>query len=81
MELTYGSSLRVPGTLNSVKCSKMPKAMKKSSSEQSMSPSMEYESIDTQAETSSSGQESDPEVSFHPYFTFTSYPHDVHALY
>ena len=72
MELTYGSSLRVPGTLNSKKCSKMPKAMKKSSSEQSMSPSMEYESIDTQAETSSSGQESDPEVSFHP--TLPSHP-------
>ena len=37
-----------------------------------MPPSEEHESIDTQAETSSSGQESDPEVSFHP--TLTSHP-------
>ena len=44
----------------------MPKAMKKSSPEQSMPPSEEHESIDTQAEMSSSGQESDPEVSFCP---------------
>ena len=42
----------------------MPKAMKKSSPEQSMPPSEEHESVDTQAEMSSSGQESDPEVSF-----------------
>ena len=40
--------------------------MKKSSPKQSVPPSEEHESIDTQAETSSSGQESDPEVSFHP---------------
>ena len=46
----------------------MPKAMKKSSPEQSTSPSEEHESIDTQAEMSSSGQESDPEVSFNPNF-------------
>ena len=42
----------------------MPKAMKKSSPEQSAPPSEEHESIDTQAEMSSSGQESDPEVFF-----------------
>ena len=36
----------------------MPKAMKKSSPEQSMPPSEEHESIDTQAETSSPSQES-----------------------
>ena len=40
--------------------------MKKSSPEQSMPPSEEHESVDTQAEMPSSGQESDPEVSFHP---------------
>ena len=44
----------------------MPKATKKSSPEHSTTPSEEHESIDTQAETSSSGQESDPEVSFCP---------------
>ena len=70
--MTYGTSLRVPGTLNGVKCSKMPKAMKKSSPEQSMPPSEEHESIGTQAEMSSSGQESDPEVSFSP--TLPSHP-------
>ena len=37
-----------------------------------MAPSEEHESIDNQAETSSSGQESDPEVSFHP--TLPSHP-------
>ena len=35
-------------------------------SKQSTPPSEEHESIDTQAEMSSSGQESDPEVSFYP---------------
>ena len=50
----------------------MPNAMKKSSPKQSTSPSEDHKSIDTQAETSSSGQESDPEVSFHP--TLTSHP-------
>ena len=50
----------------------MPKAMKKSSPEQSTLPSEEHESIDTQAEMSSLGQESDPEVSFHP--TLPSHP-------
>ena len=44
----------------------MPNTMKKSSPEQSTPPSEEHESIDTQAEMSSSGQESDPEVSFCP---------------
>ena len=37
-----------------------------------MPPSEEHESIDTQAEMSSSGQVSDPEVSFHP--TLPSHP-------
>ena len=50
----------------------MPKAMKKSSPEQSMPPSEEHESTDTQTEMSSSGQESDPEVSFCP--TLPSHP-------
>ena len=40
--------------------------MKKSSPEQSAPPSEEHESIDTQAETSSSGQESDQEISSCP---------------
>ena len=44
----------------------MPKAMKKSSWEQSPPPSEEQESVDTQAETSGSDQDQDPEVSFHP---------------
>ena len=43
----------------------MPKAMKKSSREQSP-PSEEQESVDTKAETSGSDQDQDPEVSFHP---------------
>ena len=40
--------------------------MKKSSQEQSPPPSEEQESVDTQAETSGSDQDQDPEVSFHP---------------
>ena len=44
----------------------MPKATKKSSREQSPPPSEEEESVDTQAETSGSEQDQDPEVSFHP---------------
>ena len=44
----------------------MPKATKKSSPEQSTPSSEEHESIDTQAEMSSSDQESGPEVSFCP---------------
>ena len=44
----------------------MPKATKKSSWEQSPPPSGEHESADTQAETSGSDQEQDPEISFHP---------------
>ena len=52
----------------------MPTAMKKSSPEQSMPPSEEHESVDTQAETSSSGQESDPEVSFCPTLPSQSTP-------
>ena len=43
----------------------MPKAMKKSSPEQSTPPSEMHESNDTQTDMSSSGQQSDPEVSFH----------------
>ena len=48
--------------------------MKKSSPEQSMPHSEEHESVDTQAETSSSGQESDPEVSFCPTLPSHSTP-------
>ena len=59
----------------------MPKAMKKSSPEHSMPPSEEHESIGTQAETSSSGQESDPEVAFCPTLPSHPYPHDVHVFY
>ena len=44
----------------------MPKAMKKSSWEQSPPPSEEQESVDTQADTLGSDQDQDPEVSFHP---------------
>ena len=44
----------------------MSKAMKKSSKEQSPPPSEEHESVGTQAETSESDQDQDPEVSFHP---------------
>ena len=44
----------------------MPKAMKKSSQEQSPPPSEEHESVDTQAETSGSDQHQDPDISFHP---------------
>ena len=50
----------------------MPKSMKKSSPQQSTSPSEEHESNDTQAKASSSGQESDPEVYFYP--TLPSHP-------
>ena len=42
----------------------MPKAMKKSFPEQSTPPTEEHESVNIQAETSSSGQESDPKVFF-----------------
>ena len=48
--------------------------MKKSSPEQSMPPSEEHESVNTQAETSSSGQESDLEVSFCPTLASHSTP-------
>ena len=54
----------------------MPKAMKKSSPEQSTPSSEEHESIDIQAEMSSSGQESDPEVSFCP----TLLPHPTPTM-
>ena len=40
--------------------------MRKSPWEQSPPPSEEHESVDTQAETSGSDQEQDPEISFHP---------------
>ena len=52
----------------------MPKVMKKSSREQSPPPSKEHESVDTQAETSGSDQDQDPEVSFHPAFPLPSVP-------
>ena len=42
--------------------------MHKSSPEQSTPPSEVHESVNTQAETSSSDQELDPEISFHPAF-------------
>ena len=51
--------------------------MKKSSPKQSTLPSEEHESIDTQAEMSSSGQESDPEVFFHPILT----SHPTHTMF
>ena len=44
----------------------MPKAMKKSSPEQSTPPAEVHESVDTKAETLSSDQEQDPEISFCP---------------
>ena len=44
----------------------MPKAVKKSSSEQSVPSSEMSENAATQAESSNSDHESDPEVSFHP---------------
>ena len=64
----------------------MPKATNKSSPEQSPPPSEVQESIDNQAETSSSDQELDPEISFHPAFpshvtTPSQCPQHVHALY
>ena len=52
----------------------MPKAMNKSSPEQSTPPSEVHESDDTQAETSGSDQEPDPEISFHPAFPSQSTP-------
>ena len=52
----------------------MSKATKKSSWEQSPPPSEEHESVDTQAETSGSDQEQDPEVSFHPAVPLSSVP-------
>ena len=52
----------------------MPKAMKKSSREQSLPPSEEHESKDTQAENSGSDQDQDPEVSFHPAVPLPSFP-------
>ena len=48
--------------------------MKKSSPEQSTPPAEVHESVDTQAETSSSGQEQDPEISFRPVFPSHSTP-------
>ena len=52
----------------------MPKAMKKSSWAQSPPPSEEHESVDTQAETSGSDQEQDPDISFHPAVPLPSVP-------
>ena len=51
----------------------MPKAMKKSSREQSPPPSEDHESIDT-AEASGSDQDQDPDVSFHPVVPPNSVP-------
>ena len=48
--------------------------MKKSSWEQSPPPSEEHESVDTQAETSGSDQEQDPDISFHPTVPLPSVP-------
>ena len=50
----------------------MPKAMKKSSWEQSPPPSEEHESIDDQGEISD--QDQDPDVSFHPAAPLSSVP-------
>ena len=52
----------------------MPKAMKKSSREQSPPPSEEQESVDTQAEISGSDQDQDPEISFHPVVPLSNVP-------
>ena len=51
----------------------MPKAMMKSSREQSPPPSEDHESIDT-VEASGSNQEQDPDVSFHPMVPPNSVP-------
>ena len=51
----------------------MPKAMKKSSREQSPPPSEGHESVDT-AEASGSDQDQDPDVSFHPTVPPNSVP-------
>ena len=53
---------------------KIPKAMKKSSPEQSTPPAEMHKSVNTQAETSSSDQEQDPEVSLCPVFSSHSTP-------
>ena len=52
----------------------MPKAMKKSSWEQSPPPSEDHESVDTQAEASGSDQDQDPDISFHPAVPSPSVP-------
>ena len=52
----------------------MPKATKKSLREKSPPPSKEHESVGTQAETSESDQDQDPEVSFHPTVPLPSVP-------
>ena len=70
--MTYGTSLRVSGTLNTSKCSQNAKSNEEILPEQSTPPSEKHESNDTQAKMSSSGQETDPEVSFHP--TLPSHP-------
>ena len=60
----------------------MPKATNKSSPEQSPPPSEVHESIDTQAETSSSDQELDPEISFHPAFpSHSAFHHNVPTMF
>ena len=48
--------------------------MKKSSPEQSTPPAEVHQSVNTQAETSSSDQEQDPEISFCPVFPSHSTP-------
>ena len=52
----------------------MPKAVKKSSQEQSPPPSEDHESVDTQAEVSGSDQDQDLDVSFHPAVPSPSVP-------
>ena len=52
----------------------MPKVMKKFSQEQSPPPSEEHESVDTQAETSGSDQDHNPDVSFYPAVPSPSVP-------
>ena len=67
------SNPRVPVRVYSAKSLQMPKAMKKSSREESPPPSEGHESIDT-AEASGSDQDHDPDVLFHPIVSPKSVP-------
>ena len=61
---------------------KIPKAMNKSSPEQSPPPSEVHESIDNQAKTSSSDQELDSEIPFHPAFpSHSAFHHNVPTMF